>query len=524
MNEGLLKNQSRFIQKILAGAIAFTMTLGLSAFAGCKKEQTPIDSSTSSDISISSPIEDSSSAEDSSPIEIVDDSITFAQFMQEHSEEALDFAYTYIKQDLMQDKMPLSQTWGFHANEDDELTSVSLAYIYSGEENTRILEVANATLINPLDLDKILSGDFISSDIANIVTRENVFVFDAKESYLNDDIASSLANIVGEEGNVKYFKETDSQKENTRTFEIAEETANAINIYSVQIEGTTDNEVLSNIENAVANHTATYPLGDKESLTISTQKYEIEKFAPQNVNELVADYSDELISALDTHFLEKAGKSCHTRSFDASKLVEYTWNLGEGESISQIKFISYYQKNENSMSFAISKIDFKTPILIKELTKKNIENIFASASENATLVCEYYLNFNSEIQGTRDNLINAIFEAHGYTNECPEGGVRYFIDQGASVDSDLQSQVRDFKVIQIQENRVNEFTISIKTSTQDEGYIEKLKNKENYKIYDEKSCEMTGIKIKKVLISESKQSIETSNYTSTASEEEIAKS
>lgn len=518
MNEGLLKNQSRFIQKILAGAIAFTMTLGLSAFAGCKKEQTPIDSSTSSDISISSPIEDSS------PIEIVDDSITFTQFMQEHSEVALDFAYKYLKQDLMQDKMPLSQTWGFHANEDDELTSVSLTYIYSGEENTRILEVANATLINPLDLDKILKEDFISSDIANIVTRENVFVFDAKESYLNDDIATSLANIVGEEGNVKYFKETDSQKENTRTFEIAEETANAINIYSIQVEGTTDNEVLSNIENAVANHTATYPLGDKESLTISTQKYEIEKFAPQNVNELVADYSDELTSALDTHFLEKAGKSCFTRTFDASKLLEYSWDLGEGESISQIKFIAYYKLNERDKTFAVSRIDLETPISIKELTKSKIDNALANASEKASLTREYFLSYNPQIQGTRDDLINAIFEAHGYTNECPEGGVRYFIDQGSAVDSILQSQVNAFKVIQIQNDNVIEFSINIKISAKDEGYIEKLKNKENYKIYDEKSCEMTGIKIKKVLISESEQTIETSNHTSSASEEEIAKS
>lgn len=486
----ILKSKRKVARVVLTAILGISMAAGaIFGFAGCSKDcQAPQNAT-----SIESTIPDSS---ENSEVETPVESISFEEFMENHSDKALAFANDFVKADLLDNKTPLSQTWGFHANEEDELDSVSLTYTYSSSATERIVEVANATFTDPIDLDYIVEGEVTKDDVNAQITRETAITFDAKENYMNSDLVGSLTNFVTGSGKVTYFTEEASDKENVRKFKVAEETSSAINVYSLNVVGESDKEILANLNvsyNYELSHYATYPLGDKESVTISTEKYAVEEFAPENVTEAINDYKQEILTALDTHLLETAGKKGYGRTFDASKLVDVTWDIGSGETISEIKMISYYSKSETSKAYNVSTIKLETPINVNTLTKNNIDSIIAQVK--CTAETNYTFQYDPTIQGTRDELVNSIFEAYGMDKECPEGAVRYFVDQGTTLDSTLEAEANGFVLVEISENGIKEFAVRIKTSSNDEGFITKLSNKENYRFYDEKSCTMEGNKI-----------------------------
>lgn len=425
--------------------------------------------------------------------------ITMEEFMEEHSDLAFSLANTYVKADLLDNKTPLSETWGFHANEEEELDSISLTYTYASSDTERVIEVANATFINPIDLDVIVANEVTSEHTAHQVTRQVAFEFDAKASYLDSEIADAIyAVIEADNDSTKYYSEIESDTENLRKFKVAVETANAINVYTISVVGETDAEIIANLQsqaNYESTQTATYPIGDYNSITFATEKYEQEEFTPENVDEAVNDYSAEITAALDANFLEAAGKKCFGRTFDSTKLTDVTWDIGNGETITEIKMIMNYQTSEQNIYYAIEKITLANAIDVKTITKDNLNEIFETAVTGATYSQDYILSYNPEKQNDRNDLVNAIFEAYGMTKECPEGAVRYYIDEGATVDTILQSEVRMFKVIEITEIGVNEISLMIKNSANDNEYIEKLLDQTNYRITSEKSYTMDGEKL-----------------------------
>ena len=176
-------------------------------------------------------------------------SISFEEFMDAHSETAIEFANRYLKDDLLNNKTPLSQTWGFHANENDELDSVSLTYTYSTSATERAIDVANATFTNPIDLDKIVEESYAESELANAITRQTAFEFDAKESYHNSTLASTLCQMYGSENAPKFFSEVESEEAGERAFKVAEETSSAVNVYNIYVKGETNAEIIANLEN-----------------------------------------------------------------------------------------------------------------------------------------------------------------------------------------------------------------------------------------------------------------------------------
>lgn len=498
-NKTILKKIKKFSKAVLTGGLVLGIALGsVFSFAGCGNGDSAADQSSRPSYVLPDDSTNSSGGNNDNPKPPVV-SISFEDFMKDHSDKALAFAIEHVQEGLLDNKTPLSKTWGFHANEEDELDSVSLTFTYAIDDTTtRALEVANATITNPIDLDKIVDGSFAKEDTAHEVTRELAFEFDAKESYFKSDLATALSNFVCEEGAITYFSEVECDINGVRAFKIAEETANAINVYNLKVVGETDEEVVANLKysyNYELNQFATYPLGDKESTTIITESYVQEEFAPENVNEAIKDYNASISAALDTHFLQKAGKVLFGRKHDSSLIKNITWDIGTGETISEIKMIAYYVENETDTIYGVSKITLASPIKVKELTKDTLDSVLASASESATFTSEYTFGFNSQIQGTRTELINAIFEAYGMSKECPEGAVRYYIDNGVSIDSKLESEANTFKVVEIQNDKVTEFSISIKNADSDEALIEKLKDSSNYRIAGEKSCTMEGEKI-----------------------------
>lgn len=500
----MVKSQNKFVRFIVTGVLVVGIALGgMFGFTGCAKN--PGTSSTPSDPpSVVTPVDPTPvdpTPVDPTPVDPTPvESITFAEFMESHSEKALDLANTYLYANIVEDKTVLSETWGFHANSKDELDSVSLTYTYSTSETERTIEVANATFANPIDLDKIVDNSYIESETTATITRKTAYTFDAKEAYLQSDVAEAIFAVVGSSNaTTKYYSEITSSTTGVRKFVIAEQTANAINVYNVSISGTTDEEIIANLAydyNYNVQQHATYPLGDKNSTTIVEGSYQPEEFAPENVQEAVKEFQSDLLNAIEDTFLTTAGKKSFGNSFNASKLTDYYWDIGTGDTISEIKFVASYAKYDDSTIYSIEKITLATPINVNELNKDNVATKIANSAKNASYAQDYLFSYNPQEQGTRNELVNAIFEANNMDKECPTGATRYFVDNGSTLDASL-NEARKFSVVEITENGVKEFSIRIKIASDDAGLIEKLSSSENYIIENEITISITGEKLSK---------------------------
>ncbi len=428
---------------------------------------------------------------------VVAPSITFEDFIDDHIGTAETFADTYVRGLLLEDREALSETWAYSANNQDEMDSISLTYTYAKDDTTRVIEVATATFAIPVDLDKIVDGSVELIETASVITRTTAFEFDAKEAYQESDVAQAIFGKVGSQDTTKYYKELESTRNNIREFQIAEQTDDALNIYNVSIVGTTDEEIIENLAysyNYEVDQHATYTLGDADSHVVVDEVYVQEEFAPENVDEIVQEFSSELKTALDANFASKVGSETNVRGFDANKMTDIVWDIGSGETISEIKMIYTYETSATSHKYVIAKITFANPINIRELNADNINSKIAAQVDLSTISSEYTFAYNPTIQGTRDGLANAIFEANGMENECPEGATRYFVDNGTTLDSQL-NEAHKYTVVQITESGVEEITIIIKSSDSDEEYIEKLANSENYRISNTKSVSLNGEKL-----------------------------
>ncbi len=424
--------------------------------------------------------------------------LTFAEFMADHSDKAVAFVETFARASIVKNSEVLSSTWGFHANSEGKLDSLSLTYTYKSNDTVRTIEVANMTFTNPIDLQKIVDGTTTENDRLNTITRETAFTFDARESYMDGNIADAVFAKFTNEANKRYFKEVSTPSKTSRKFAVAEETSTAIKVWYVTVEGTTDTEIIENLKSP-SKYTivqqATYPIGDNNSTTISKEVYEDEVFPIENVSELVSEFGTAITDTLNTHYFEKSAKAVFTRTFDKTKPLTYTWDIETGKEIEYIKFIGTYSKSNTNDTYGISKCTFATPIKVSDLTRTNIDSVFANAVSGATFKSEYSFSYNPTVQGTRDNLVNAIFEAYGMSKECPEGAKRYFVDDGSYIDSTLGSEAKGLTVAQIEKDKVKQFRISIKYGSTDEELIEKLKTSSNFRVSTQKSQTMNGEKL-----------------------------
>lgn len=471
---------------IAMGALTLGIALsGAFAFTGCSSNSQPTPEPPPIDIV------------DPTPEPTPETSITMEEFMTDHKGEATNFINVFIKPSVVGEKEVLSENWGLTANSEDELSALQLFYTYKQDETSRTIEVANVTLDTPIDLDNIVENKVTEGDVSFSTERESVFTFDAKEIYKNLDLANALYNITGDSSSVMVYSEIETTRPGVRTFKIAEETQDhQLKIFNVVTDcGNSTAELIENLKysyNYDIQLQNSYTLGENR---ISVQNYTQEEFAPETVDDVITDYNEAITTALNENFLESIGKACYTRYFDPTLLENVIWDIGNGEEISEVKFISYYNKSDTDKVYSIGTITLNSPINIKDLNKSNINDIFAEKATSATYNLAYSFGFDKTKQNDRNDLVNAIFEAYGMTKEVPEGAIRYYIDKGDTLDSDLQSEAREFKVVEIANNYVKEFSIIIKDSANDNGYIEKLQNSTNYLIYGEKSYEMNGQKI-----------------------------
>ena len=210
-------------------------------------------------------------------------------------------------------------------------------------------------------------------------------------------------------------------------------------------------------------------LGDQ---TFTAQEYQEETFAPQSVEELVNEYPEKVNEILNETCFDTLINQCVAIGFKYENIISAKWYVEGEKEITGVGLLVNYRDDGKYNSYRYGKATFTNNVSIDDFISERNINVH-------DINVELFYNYVVEQQNTRKDLANAIFEANGMSKECPEGAVRLIKDVGTTVANGL-GEVKRFQVIQIDNTEIREFYATIKLSLNDEQYIEKLKNENNY--------------------------------------------
>ena len=191
--------------------------------------------------------------------------------------------------------------------------------------------------------------------------------------------------------------------------------------------------------------------------------------------ELVEDYEDKVNEILNETCFDALIKKCVTLNYNPDNIISAKWYVEGDKEITGVGLLIHYKTKEKSLSYRYGKLTFINNVSIEDfINKKNLE---IQEARNI-----YGFGYDVDIQNTRDDLVNAIFEANGMSKECPEDALRLFKDDGYDVDAGGLGESNGFEVVQIENGKITSFYIRIKYSSSDEQYIQKLKDKKAYRV------------------------------------------
>lgn len=225
-------------------------------------------------------------------------------------------------------------------------------------------------------------------------------------------------------------------------------------------------------------------LGDQ---TFTAQEYQEETFAPQTVAELVEDYEDKVKEILNETCFDALIKKCVTLNYNPDNIISAKWYVEGDKEITGVGLLVNYRTSDGDTSYRYGKAKLINNVSIEDFINKNIQ--VGSAKR------EYFFSYIEEQQNTRDDLVNAIFEANGMSKECPEDAIRLMQDTGHGLDVNGLGETNGFKVVQIENAKITEFYVIVKHSSSDEQYIQKLKDKKAYRVAENITVDIKGIDI-----------------------------
>ncbi|MBQ8792534.1 MAG: hypothetical protein IJZ62_02845 [Clostridia bacterium] len=232
--------------------------------------------------------------------------------------------------------------------------------------------------------------------------------------------------------------------EETQTITIESETALT---FDAKEEYNNSTDIHSQIENIIQEN-----LGENAT---QVDEYEVEEFEPesplpQTVAEMVAEYPEKVNEVLNEYFLSAVIKTGRFSSLDSNLVHDAKWYLNGKAEVESLDFMFHYG-DSNGKNLYVINLDLKESVTINDVlnNNSNLTNI------STTRTPIYMFGYNPTIQGTRDELMNAIFEVYGMGSTCPEGAVRLFKDNGYVL-SDTYGETHNFKVVQILDNEIKQ--------------------------------------------------------------------
>ncbi len=275
--------------------------------------------------------------------------------------------------------------------------------------------------------------------------------------------------------------ETNSESSETITESEQESEINS----ETESESTTESETESEIESESSTET------ESETESESESESESENQNPTTVAEWVEANSNEINAFMNTNYLTTFAKKAVSLGFNADKIQKVEWIFGGEENINSIKLMFTYKPRDTTESIRVVSYNFDEPINGEDFLK-TAHSITASE-----LKSDYSFAYNPTIQGTRDDLVNALFNAVG-VNEV--GGPRYFKDNGQTAGINGLGMANSFTVVEVGENQIREYKIYVNVASDDAGYIQKLLNPSEYVVstLEEKVVDITGASVEYV--------------------------
>ena len=236
-------------------------------------------------------------------------------------------------------------------------------------------------------------------------------------------------------------------------------------------------------------------LGDN---AIQHEEYKPETFTPETVEELAQMYPEKVNKTLTDRFLAAVLKKDRFTSLDAALVHNAKWIMKGDKDITDVDIVFHYGDENGKGVYAIN-LKFSSPLTIENVltNDKNLQSITTTRTQ------KFFFDYNPSIQGTRDELMNAIFKANGMSETCPEGAVRLIkIADSASIDTEMGYRTRKVDVVEIGENKIQKFTVCIKDENNNAADVQLINNlnKGLYRMPENISIDISGIKVEYVAI------------------------
>lgn len=434
--------------------------------------------------------EDEPKEDDTPPVP----ALTFDSFIKNYKTVAVKFFEDNVRPAVVENKDVKAENW--HLNDkdgDNKVESASMSFVYSLNETERAVQVANVSF-NPVDVQDIVDGKVNS--INTTVSREDVFTFDAKENYQNQDLATALYNTAKVNADTKLFYEI-SAPENYRQFEIVDMKNNSVTISLVATEkgNGTNADFIYNLSNSSDVRYKTKSETKLDGVSLYSTAYTLEKFeetekpgpeVPPETNITNA----ELISALEENckidLVKAVIPTSAANNFNEANLSNTTWYLTKDTdgNITKAELTFVYKTSDTAAIFVIGEMNFSTSISANDIIDGKQGNVTFNRTADR-------FSFNPSIQEERAELTNAICNKVFDEND---NAVRFIYDHGNSAGSSI-GDARHFTVMEVRDNSVHQIDVDILQSSNDSEYIAKLNNESNYTKYSEKTQSISGEKI-----------------------------
>lgn len=224
----------------------------------------------------------------------------------------------------------------------------------------------------------------------------------------------------------------------------------------------------------------------------------VEESKIENMGDLIANHGSTIYDLFTNKFQEGIGKKVFGKYFVEENLISVEWDLGGDDVINEIKFIATYKTSEDTTRFAVGKINIDD----FDLSGKTMKDFETHINKSTpTYTNDYVFAYINAEQQQFEKLTNAICDnkAIFQRQEGEEVLERYIIDNGPQVDTELETTVRQFKVVEVTNYQVKEIGISIKDpQCSVDEFIKKLDDPTNYITYGFKdNVKFSGNKLEK---------------------------
>lgn len=421
--------------------------------------------------------------------------ITFNELVTDNLSTAKSFFKNLIKPQIVEQKVVKAESWYIaDKDNDNKVDLATLSYIYSAGETSRVLEIATAKFNTQVSAQDIKDNKVTSVSLE--ISRNQIFTFDAKDNYNNQDITSALYTATKVTSSLRLYSEAEANNID-RIFNIVEMSDDQISITNLNV--TKGDESKDTLLKNLANRNE---YGFRETATTSIEGVKINELAYtlENINgseivdpnpgkdpEKPGDQeatAAEIIQALDENCKEKI-TTLDSIFNDTNCVSEGQWYRTKDNSgkIIEAQYRYKYIARENIAYYMVNKVEFNSPIDLKNINQETLKN--ANFSQ---CFCSEKYNPTTQDKDFADKMCNKIFGE--------KTGATRFITIGVErTDDILKASAVPFTVIEITDGMISQCTVIIKKSNSNDEYVSKLNDQSNYRTTSSSNYTISGEKL-----------------------------